>query len=370
MSDDVSVVEASETMLLRLCREDPRFEEIIKVGFEYGLDFANLVWGSKTPGGCSMLFCLNYEPKRNDNLQPSIATLMHIARIILEGPLGYTKEAAVQFLESECSIADRSPFKFDYAFIHANKVNRDRYKEIQAKTDPIMKELFEQVIPMLPNVKAAVVLGSDGFDFFTGIDCLSPYLVQTVPCPHSQIVYNNHATSEQRDTFIGILTDGLSMATGVIPSRSLTFNELNDAIFVSQVPTSVRIAKGVETRALNAIFKRNAIGGMKREILGLAPLDDEVRERIDTMSHRELGLWIHHFTAAEKKATVERKRLEAAEKKATVERKRLEAVEKKTKAITRAKSSALWTRLLNGVRRHSSIADVISEFNPKRKRKV
>ena len=294
MSDDVSVAEASDSMLLRLCREDPPFEEIIKIGFEYGLDIANLVWGSKTPGGCSMLFCLNYEPKRNDNLQPSIATLMHIAHIILEGPLGYTKEAAGQFLESDCSIADRSPFKFVYTFVNANKKNKAWYKQIQTETDAIMKEVYEQVIPMLPNLKAAVVFGGDAFDFFSGIDCLSPYLVQQVSCPHSQIALNKQATSEQRDTFIGILTDSLSMATGVNPTRPLTLDELNDAIFVSPVPTSVRIAKGVETRALNVIIKRNAIVGMKIEILNLAPLDDEVREEIDTMSLRELGLWIHH----------------------------------------------------------------------------
>ena len=76
-------------------------------------------------------------------------------------------------------------------------------------------------------------------------------------------------------------------------------------------------AKRVETRALNAIIERYAIAGMKNEILGLAPLDDAVREQIDTMSHRELGLWIHHngkrlkeeAAAAAKKQAHETKRL-------------------------------------------------------------
>ena len=61
-----------------------------------------------------MLFCMNYQPDGHDTLQPTIATLMRIARIILVGPLGYTEEAARQYLENDCSIADRRPFKFGY----------------------------------------------------------------------------------------------------------------------------------------------------------------------------------------------------------------------------------------------------------------
>ena len=114
MSDDVSVAEASDSMLLRMFKEDLRYEEILKIGRDYNLNFADLVRGSKTPGGGSLLFALNYEPDRNDTLLPSIAKLMRIARIILVGSFGYTKEAAEQYLESETDVANRSPFKFGY----------------------------------------------------------------------------------------------------------------------------------------------------------------------------------------------------------------------------------------------------------------
>ena len=84
------------------------------------------------------------------------------------------------------------------------------------------------------------------------------------------------------------------------------------------------IAKGVETRALNKIFKRHAIAGMKNEILSLAPLGDVVREQIDTMSLDELALWIHDngkrlkeeaAAAAKKQAHETKKEEEAAKKK-------------------------------------------------------
>jgi hypothetical protein len=61
----------------------------------------------------------------------------------------------------------------------------------------------------------------------------------------------------------------------------------------------VRLARSLEARALNRIFRRDAIIGMKNRILSLVPLNDEVRDRIDTMSHNELGLWIHHHEIAE-----------------------------------------------------------------------
>jgi hypothetical protein len=99
---------------------------------------------------------------------------------------------------------------------------------------------------------------------------------------------------------VEILTASLSKATGVKPSRQFTPLELDETIFVSAVPTWVRIARSVEGRALNRIFRRDAIIGMKIRILSLAPLDDEVRDRIDTMSHHELGLWIHHHEIAKK----------------------------------------------------------------------
>ena len=366
MSDDVSVAEASDSMLLRMFKEDPRYEEILKIGRDDNLNFADLVRGSKTPGGGSLLFALNYGPDRNDTLQPSIAKLMRIARIILVGSFGYTKEAAEQYLESETDVANRSPFKFGYTFINANKKNKAWYKEIQDKTDPIMKELYELIFPKLPRLKAVVAFGREGFAFFSDIDCISPYLVQTVSCPHPQVPYNNHATSEQRDAFIGILTDALSLATGVNPSRTLLLDELNDAIFVSAVPTAERIAKSVETRALNRIRDRIAKAGMKEEILRLAPSDDEVREEIDLMSLRELGLWIHHNGKRLEKAA---KEAAAAAKKQAREAKKEEEAAKKQDAITRVKARTLWTRFFNGVRKLNTIADVILEFKPKRKRK-
>jgi hypothetical protein len=120
------------------------------------------------------------------------------------------------------------------------------------------------------------------------------------------------------------MSDDVSVAeasTGVNPSRTLLLDELNDAIFVSAVPTAERIAKSVETRALNRIRDRIAKAGMKEEILRLAPSDDEVREEIDLMSLRELGLWIHGYE----------KRLEKAAKEAA-------AAAKKTDDIIRVKA--------------------------------
>jgi hypothetical protein len=404
MSDDVSIAEASDSMLLRMFKEDPRYEEILKIGRDYNLNFADLVRGLKTPGGCSLLFALNYGPDRNDTLQPSIAKLMRIARIILVGSFGYTKEAAEQYLKSETDVANRSPFKFGYTFINANKKNKAWYKKIQDKTDPIMKEMYEQILPKLPKLKAVVAFGGESFAFFSGIDCITPYLAQTVPCPHPQVPYNNQATSEQRDAFIGILTDALSLATGVNPSRPLLLEERDDAIVVSAVPTAERIAKGVETRALNQIRDRIAKAGMKEEILSLAPSDDEVREEIDLMSLRELSLWIHHngkrlekaakaakaaAAAAEKQARAQHKAEKAAaaaaEKQARAQHKAEKAAaaaaEKQAReqhkaeeaaaaaaTITRVKARTLWTRFFNGVRKLNTIA-VILEFKPKRKRK-
>ena len=105
------------------------------------------------------------------------------------------------------------------------------------------------------------------------------------------------------------------MATGVIPYRPLTRIELDDAIFVSAVPTVVRIARAVETRAFNRIRDRIALAGMKEEILRVAPSDDKVREMIDTMSLRELGLWIHHNDKRLEKAAKEAAAAAAAAKK-------------------------------------------------------
>jgi len=157
------------------------------------------------------------------------------------------------------------------------------------------------------------------------------------------------------------------MATGVNPSRTLSLDELNDAIYVSAVPTAERIAKRVETRAINRIRDRIAKAGMKEEILRLAPSDDEVREEIDMMSLRELSLWIHHNGKRLEKAA---KEAAAAAKKQAREAKKEEEEAKKQDAITRVKARTLWTRFFNGVRKLNTIADVIVEFKPKRKRKL
>jgi hypothetical protein len=136
----------------------------------------------------------------------------------------------------------------------------------------------------------------------------------------------------------------------------------DDAIYVSAVPTAERIAKRVETRAINRIRDRIAKAGMKEEILRLAPSDDEVREEIDMMSLRELSLWIHHNGKRLEKAA---KEAAAAAKKQAHEAKKEEEEAKKQDAITRVKA-----RFFNGVRKLNTIADVIVEFKPKRKRKL
>jgi phage protein D len=160
----------------------------------------------------------------------------------------------------------------------------------------------------------------------------------------------------------------------------------DDAIYVSAVPTAERIAKRVETRAINRIRDRIAKAGMKEEILRLAPSDDEVREEIDMMSLRELSLWIHHngkrlekaakaakaaAAAAEKQARAQHKAEKAAaaaaEKQAREQHKAEEAAAAAA-TITRVKARTLWTRFFNGVRKLNTIA-VILEFKPKRKRK-
>ena len=159
MSDDINVAEV-DSLILRLCKEHPRFGEIIEFGLANGLNISNPVEFSKTPKGCKLLFALNYVPTRHDNQHPSIATIIRIVCIILKGSLGYTKEAAEQFLESEVAIADRSPFEFEYAFIHANKANKDWYKRIQAMTDPINLILWTLADARRPNPMADMTTDS------------------------------------------------------------------------------------------------------------------------------------------------------------------------------------------------------------------
>jgi len=103
MSDDINVAKV-DSLILRLCKEHPRFGEIIEFGLANGLNISNPVEFSKTPKGCKLLFALNYVPTRHDNQHPSIATIIRIVCIILKGSLGYTKEAAEQFLESEVAM--------------------------------------------------------------------------------------------------------------------------------------------------------------------------------------------------------------------------------------------------------------------------
>ena len=59
----------------------------------------------------------------------------------------------------------------------------------------------------------------------------------------------------------------------------------------------------------------------------------------------------------------------ATAKKQAREAKKEEEAAKKTDAIVRVKARALWTRFFSGVMKLNTIADVILEFKPKRKRK-
>jgi hypothetical protein len=129
----------------------------------------------------------------------------------------------------------------------------------------------------------------------------------------------------------------LEKSTGLVAVGVPTKDDLNKIFTVSKVTPEERSRRSVETRVINRIIDRIAIPGMKEEILRLAPSDDEVREKIDTMSLRKLGLWIHHNGKhLEKEAAAAKKQAEEAKKRAEEE-----------KAIISADSEAESRRLDN-----------------------
>jgi hypothetical protein len=253
--------------------------------------------GSENSEDAELLLALNYDPIRDDLSQPCIAKLNFIMRQILNLLLGFSLEDAIDYLKKRVIIIDRSPYKHRYADVEADKAG---YKALLSLTDELMANVFTQVLSkeIFPNLDTMVAFGGSACDYF--LDLFPERTIQEEHCVHPQVIVNSRTTFEQRRTMVEILTASLSKATGVKPSRQFTPLELDETIFVSAVPTWVRIARSVEGRALNRIFRRDAIIGMKIRILSLAPLDDEVRDRIDTMSHHELGLWIHHHEIAKK----------------------------------------------------------------------
>jgi hypothetical protein len=287
-----------ESILRQLMNRSKYFQKVIDIGHERRLTVSYPKTGSENPEDAELLLALNYEPIRDELSQPCIATLNFIMRQILNLLLGFSLEDAIDYLKKRVIIIDRSPYKHRYyADVEADKAG---YKALLSLTDELMAKVFTQVLSkeIFPNLDTMVAFGGSACDYF--LDLFPELTIQEEHCVHPQVIVNSRTTFEQRRTMVEILTASLSKATGVKPSRQFTPLELDETIFVSAVPTWVRIARSVEGRALNRIFRRDAIIGMKIRILSLAPLDDEVRDRIDTMSHHELGLWIHHHEIAEK----------------------------------------------------------------------
>ena len=343
--------------------------------------------GSQNPGKCKLVIVLNYRPIRVDG-QPCIVFIKRIIYMILTVVFLCTAEYATKFMSENVVIANRCPFEQDYLWVQANK---DRYEALLDETDEIMKEVLSQVLSMFPQLGAVLALGDSAYDFVSSMVSAGQISESKFPqddsSVHPQVHVNKFTSSLQLRITMADFTTALEKATGLVARGVPTKDDLNTIFTVSKVTPEERTRRSVETRALNRIIDRIAIPGMKEEILRLAPSDDEVREVIDTMSLRDLGLWIHHngkrlekaakeaAAAAKKQAREEEeaaKEAAAAAKKQAREAKKEEAAAaaaKKTDDIIRVKARSLWTRFFNGVRKLNTIADVILEIKPKRKRK-
>ena len=303
-----------------------------------------------------------------DDCQPCRDEMEVVILKMLMWKLGCSLSKAEKFVRNHILWVDMTPFVLPWNAFQSNRrrsriderFHVGRYELTGKKNDHVkhceslLSMTNDSVIAAynkffsphnFPSFTVAMILGAQRqVDFFKNIPLFSRCMYpQDGLITHPQKYVNKFTTDEERTASLAQILPAIATAVNMPMPSPITVEEAKGYIFVSSVSTTKeRITKGVETRALNSIFERNAIVGMKIEILDLAPLDDEVRERIDTMSHRELGLWIHHNGKRLKEEA-------AAAKKLVKEAKKLAEAAKKEDAITIAKAEAESRRLANSV---------------------
>ena len=354
MSDDVSVAEAAASMLLRLYDTVPQFDRIRVIGNERGLNLAdsNSVdssIGSQNPGECKLAIVLSYHPNRDDG-QPCLVMIVRIIYMILTVVFLCSAEYATLFLSNNVVILNRCPYGLDYLHVQAN---RAWYEALLAETDGPMKEVISRVLLMFPQLGAVLALGDSAYEFVSSMVSAGQLSESNVPqeesSPHPQIHENKFTTLTQLRTTMADFIAALEKATGLVAVGVPTKDDLNKIFTVSKVTPEERSRRSAETRALNRIIDRIATPRMKEEILRLAPSDDEVREKIDTMSLRELGLWIHqNGKRLEKEAAAAAAKKHKAEAKAAVAQMKKDAMkEAAAAAVAAAKKQARENQIQN-----------------------
>ena len=233
-------------------------------------------------------------------------------------------EYATLFLSNNVVILNRCPYGLDYLHVQAN---RAWYEALLAETDGPMKEVISRVLLMFPQLGAVLALGDSAYEFVSSMvsagQLSESNFLQVASSPHPQIHENKFTTSPQLQTTMTDFTEALASATGLVAVGVPTKDDLNKIFTVSKVTPEERTRRSVETRAINQIIDRIATPRMKEEIHRLAPSDDEVREEIDFMSIRELGLWIHGY---EKRLKEEAREAREIRKRERIEAKALKEV--------------------------------------------
>ena len=257
-------------------------------------------------------------------------------------------EYATLFLSNNVVILDRCPYGLDYLRVQAD---RAWYKALLAETDEIMKEMISRVLSMFPQLGAVLALGDSAYEFVSSMASAGQLsesnFLQVASSPHPQIHENKFTTSPQLQTTMTDFTEALASATGLVAVGVPTKDDLNKIFTVSKVTPEERTRRSVETRAINQIIDRIATPRMKEEILRLAPSDDEVREDIDTMSLRELGLWIHGYEKQLKEAAAAAKKHKAEAKAAVAQMKKDAMKEAAAAAVAAAKKQARENQIQN-----------------------
>jgi hypothetical protein len=218
-----------------------------------------------------------------------------------------------------------------------------------------MKEVISRVLLMFPQLGAVLALGDSAYEFVSSMVSAGQLSESNFPqeesSPHPQIHENKFTTLPQLRTTMADFIAVLEKATGLVARGVPTKDDLNKIFTVSKVTPEERSRRSAETRALNQIIDRIAIPGMKDEILSLAPSDDEVREEIDTMSLRELGLWIHGYEKqlkeAAKEAAAAAKKQARAQRKAEAQLKKDAMKEAAAAAVAAAKKQARENQIQN-----------------------
>ena len=117
------------------------FQKVIDIGRGRGLTVSYPKTGSENPEDAKLLLALNYEPIRDDRLQPYSRTQFYHA---------YDSCKVVRIQTGGCNrvseqrviIIDRSPYKHRYLDVQADKAG---YSKLLSLTDELMAEVFDQV---------------------------------------------------------------------------------------------------------------------------------------------------------------------------------------------------------------------------------